>query len=222
MTKKILIIIPCFNEEQNIVSVIEELDEIRIENMDIEILPINDASPDNTLKKITSITKNYLNLSNNLGIGGAVQSGFKFAKANNFDYAIQVDGDAQHPPKEIYKIINTALEHNADLCIGSRYINKEGFQSSGLRQFGIKFLNFLILLCTKCKIHDSNYYPDKYPEPESIVYCVLHQLKVIEIAVNMKERKGGISSITGLSTLYYMTKVSLAILFLKLNHLIKK
>ncbi len=233
MNKKILVIIPCFNEEQNIVDVIGVLKTTKVENCDIEILPVNDASSDKTLKKITQATPHYLNLVNNLGIGGAVQSGLKYAKMKKFDFAIQLDGDGQHPPEELHKLINAALEFDADLCIGSRYITKDGFQSTGMRQFGIRFLSFLIYLCTKKNVKDctsgfrlynkkaiqlfSKYYPDKYPEPESIVLAMLNNLKVVETPVLMKERKGGVSSIAGFSTLYYMTKVSLAILFLKLN-----
>jgi glycosyltransferase involved in cell wall biosynthesis len=237
MNKKILIIVPCFNEEQNIVDVINTLKITTIDNCEIEILPINDASSDKTLKKITQATNHYLNLVNNLGIGGAVQSGLKYAKLNKFDFAIQLDGDGQHPPEELHKLVTVALQTNADLCIGSRYLTNDGFQSTGMRQFGIRFLSFLIYLCTKKKIKDCTsgfrlynkkaiqlfckYYPDKYPEPESIVLALLNNLNVMETPVIMKERKGGVSSIAGFSTLYYMTKVSLAILFLKLNFILK-
>ncbi len=238
MNKKGLIIIPCFNEEQNIVQLLHDLKQVKIEAIDFTFLPINDGSSDQTLASIKQHSANYLHLSNNLGIGGAVQTGIKYACRNNYDFAVQMDGDGQHPPSELHKIISYSQKNNLDLCVGSRYLSTEGFQSTYLRRFGIHFLNKLIYFTTGKKIYDctsgyrlynqkalslfANYYPDKYPEPESIAYALLHQLKVGEVGVEMKERKDGVSSITGLSTLYYMTKVSLAILFLKLGLIFKK
>jgi glycosyltransferase involved in cell wall biosynthesis len=228
-----LIIIPCFNEEQNIIQLLNDLNQILIPNIDLVFLPINDGSKDKTLTNIISKTNNYLNLINNLGIGGAVQSGIKYAYKNGFDFAIQLDGDGQHPANEIIKLIKTFQTTNSDLCIGSRYINAVGFQSTFLRRLGIGFLNKIIYLTTGQKIYDctsgfrlygkkslqlfSNYYPDKYPEPESIVYAILNKLKIAEVSVIMQERKNGKTSISGFSTIFYMLKVSLAILFLKLN-----
>jgi glycosyltransferase involved in cell wall biosynthesis len=233
MKIKALIIIPCFNEEQNIVALLNKLEKFYLEGIEFTILPINDGSKDKTVEKIKANAKNYLNLSTNLGIGGAVQSGIKYALQNNFDYAIQMDGDGQHPPEELFKIINHAKQTNANICIGSRYIKPQGFQSTVLRRFGIKNLNYVIYITTGQKIYDctSGYrlydkraielfatnYPDKYPEPETIVYARLSGLKIAEVQVEMKERKNGVSSISGFSTLYYMVKVSLAILFLKLG-----
>lgn len=236
--KKALIIIPCFNEEQNIVPLLHDLKQVEIENTDLFFLPVNDGSSDNTLSNIKANSSTHLHLVNNLGIGGAVQSGIKYAYRNNFDFAIQMDGDGQHPPSELNKIIQHTQHANLDLCIGSRYLSSEGFQSTYLRKFGIHFLNKLIFVTTGKKIYDctsgyrlynqkaltlfSKYYPDKYPEPESLVYALLHKLTVGEVGVEMKERKDGVSSISGFSTLYYMTKVSLAILFLKLGFIFKK
>jgi glycosyltransferase involved in cell wall biosynthesis len=233
MIKKGLIIIPCFNEEQNIIQLLHDLNQISIPNIDLVFLPINDGSKDKTLTNIISKTNNYLHLINNLGIGGAVQSGIKYAYANNFDFAIQLDGDGQHPANELIKIINNYQKTNCDLCIGSRYIHTDGFRSTFLRRLGIGFLNKIIYISTGQKVYDctsgfrlygekamqlfSNYYPDKYPEPESIVYAILNKLKIAEVAVVMQERKNGKTSISGFSTVFYMLKVSLAILFLKLN-----
>jgi glycosyltransferase involved in cell wall biosynthesis len=236
--KKILIIIPCFNEEQNIVELLADLADTKIDSIDLVALPINDGSKDGTLDKIKSQPTRFINLPNNLGIGGAVQTGIKYAFNNGFDYAIQMDGDGQHPPSELIKIINEALTTKCDICIGSRYINAQGFQSTFVRRFGINFLNNIIYLCTRQKVYDctsgyrlynknaillfSNYYPDKYPEPEAIVYALLHKLRVKEVPVLMKERKNGVSSISGFSTIYYMVKVSLAIVFLKISFMLQK
>lgn len=238
MTKKGLIIIPCYNEEQTIVPLLRELESLSLTNIQLDILPVNDGSKDKTLQQIESQTGVYLNLINNLGIGGAVQSGIKYAYRNQYDFAVQMDGDGQHPPEELQKIISLSEQTGADLCIGSRYIDKAGFQSTFLRKKGIFFLNKLIRCTTGQKIHDctsgyrlynpkalalfSRYYPDKFPEPESIAYAALHKLNIAEVQVMMKERNGGVTSINGFSIFYYMVKVSLAILFLKLSFMINK
>jgi hypothetical protein len=236
--KKVLIIIPCFNEEQNIVALLNDLRKLQISEFDFTFFPINDGSKDETLKKIINHTESHLNLCNNLGIGGAVQSGLKYADRNGYDFAVQMDGDGQHPPAELHKMITHALHSATDLCIGSRYIDAGGFQSTRLRRLGINVLNRIIYMATKKKVYDctsgyrlynkkaielfAGYYPDKYPEPESIVMALLSGLRVGEAQVIMKERAGGVSSISGISTLYYMIKVSLAILSLKLSFIFVK
>jgi glycosyltransferase involved in cell wall biosynthesis len=233
MSQKVMLIIPCFNEEQNIESLLTDLRQITIVGFQLVALPINDNSGDATLDKIKNNSENYLDLVNNLGIGGAVQCGLKYALQNDFDWAIQLDGDGQHPPSEIHKLLTKTLAFDLDLCIGSRYLVPKGFQSSYLRRLGIRLLNNLIYFVTKQKLTDCtsgfrlynkrainlfvNYYPDQYPEPESIVYALLNGLKVGEVAVEMKERKNGVTSIAGFSTIYYMLKVSLAIIFLKIG-----
>ena len=170
-----------------------------------------------------------LNLPVNLGIGGAVQTGFKYAFLNNYDFAIQADGDGQHPASEIPKLVRAALSENADVVIGSRFIEKEGFQSSAMRRFGINYFKLLNKMLVGVTVNDSTsgfrlinrkvlelvseYYPDEYPEPEAIIVYSLNKYKIIEVPVTMRERQGGVSSIGALSSVYYMFKVSLAILF---------
>jgi glycosyltransferase involved in cell wall biosynthesis len=237
INKTILLIFPCYNEEANIGDLLSLAGNLNISGYTIVCLPVNDNSKDNTLRKIKEHTSVFLNLSNNLGIGGAVQSGIKYAKANHFDFAIQVDGDGQHPVGEIEKLIKEADRSGCDVCIGSRYIEQEGFQSTLPRRMGISIINYLIKLTTGKKIYDStsgfrvfnkkaidlysSYYPDKYPEPESIVYGLMNGLSISETAVVMRERQGGKSSIAGLGSAYYMVKVSLALFFLKLNSILK-
>lgn len=170
-----------------------------------------------------------MNLPINLGIGGAVQTGYKYAYENNFDYAIQIDGDGQHPASEISKLVDAAVHEGYDVVIGSRFIAKEGFQSSAIRRFGIQYFKWLNRFLVNITIHDctsgyrlinrkvlkivNNYYPDEYPEPESIIVYSLNHLKIKEVPVIMKERQGGVSSIGTFSSFYYMLKVTLAILF---------
>lgn len=225
---KILIILPSFNEEQSIGSILQQLKSINVPNCELIALPVNDASTDNTLTEIKKHSNHYLDLPLNLGIGGAVQSGLKYAHENNFDVAVQMDGDGQHPPLELIKIIIPILNNEADVCIGSRFIDKEGFQSSFLRRAGIKFLSALIKLrcgqtildCTsgyrafnKKAIEECvKYYPKKYPEPESALHLIKKGIRVKETPVIMDARDGGTSSISGWRSIYYMLKVSWAIL----------
>lgn len=231
--KKVLVILPCFNEGENIGRLLSELKSISISGIDITPLPVNDCSIDDTVSEIRKHTSHFLDLPVNLGIGGAVQSGLIYAFRNDFDIAVQMDGDGQHPPSELTKIITPLLNDEADVCIGSRFINKEGFQSTFARRLGINFLSGLIKICSGKKILDCtsgyrafnkksislcvNYYPDKYPEPESILYLLKNKIRVVETPVLMRSRDGGISSIGGFNSLYYMLKVSLAILFLNLK-----
>ncbi|RTR36417.1 glycosyltransferase family 2 protein [Robertmurraya yapensis] len=221
---KILAIIPAFNEEQGIKHVVHQFK--NIENVDI--LVINDCSRDNTSEVCRSFGLNVVDLPCNLGIGGAVQTGYIYAAINGYDIAIQVDGDGQHDPSYIKNLIEPIINGQADLVIGSRYLNKEGFQSSFMRRVGISYFSFLIKLLQKKNITDptsgfracnsrviklfSKRYPVDYPEPESIVYLLRNDYRVEEVPVVMNERMGGESSINSLKSVYYMIKVSLAII----------
>lgn len=233
---KIAIIIPCFNEESNVLQLSNEIEKT-IFSLPIEVKPIfiNDCSTDNTKLILEKNNLNHINLSVNLGIGGAVQTGFKYALRNGFDIAIQMDGDGQHPPSELEKIILPIYTNEADVSIGSRYINKEGFQSSALRRIGINYFKWFNKLLTGITIYDStsgyralnrkalevvsDYYPDEYPEPEAIILYSINKLKIKEVAVIMRERQGGESSIRAYKTIYYMIKVTLSTLFLYISRL---
>jgi len=170
-----------------------------------------------------------LDLPVNLGIGGAVQTGMIYALYKGFDYAIQVDGDGQHPPREIPKMVNAIQQSEANVMIGSRFITGEGFQSSSYRRLGISYLSWLIKMFTGFNITDSTsgfrlydrkalevieaYYPDEYPEPEAIIYFKRQGLKIMEIPVLMESRQGGKTSISFVNSIYYFWKVSLALFF---------
>ncbi len=228
----IAIIIPCYNEEDNILSLYQEISSIANETRQYQITAIfvNDCSTDNTKQLLEDNNLTHLNLSVNLGIGGAVQTGFKYAYRNRFDIAIQMDGDGQHPPKELHKLIQPLLDNNADIVIGSRYLTNEGFQSTALRRFGISYFKRLNRLLVGVEINDStsgyravnrkamevisDYYPDEYPEPESIILFALKNLKMIEVPVLMRERQSGKSSIRNYKTVYYMFKVTFGTIFL--------
>ncbi|SYX86455.1 glycosyltransferase family 2 protein [Paenibacillus alvei] len=225
---RILIIVPAYNEEKNLDNLIEKLKKC---NMDV--LVVNDCSDDRTVEICEKFGVNYIDLPSNLGIGGAVQTGYKYAFKHNYDIAIQVDGDGQHNPDYIIKLVTPIIEQQADMIIGSRYLNKEGFQSTRLRRVGIKYFASLLNLLSKVKVTDptsgfracnkrviaefNRYYPIDYPEPESIMMLARKKYEIIEIPVVMEERKEGKSSINFKRSIYYMIKVTLAILLDRLR-----
>jgi glycosyltransferase involved in cell wall biosynthesis len=231
---KVLAIIPAFNEEKSIARVIEEISMVGLSSqLNITALVINDCSTDNTANIISEINCIGLNLPVNLGIGGAVQTGYKYALGNDFDFAVQVDGDGQHPPEYIPDLLNELQTKNLDVIIGSRYLIRDGFQSSFMRRMGILYFKWLNKLLTGLTILDSTSgfrmlnrkalsclaenYPDEYPEPEAIILYKKFHLKTGEIPVKMRERQGGKSSINAFASVYYMIKVSLAIIFTKIR-----
>lgn len=221
---KALVIIPAYNEGKNLAKL---FDRLREKCPEYDVVVVNDCSTDNTLNVCKEWGVDVIDLPVNLGIGGAVQSGYRYAHYKGYDAAVQVDGDGQHDPEYINKLF-TELEKGANLSIGSRFISGEGFQSSRLRRFGIRYFSGLIYLFTGKRIKDPTSgfracdrkaihlfaadYPRDYPEPESIVNAVRHNLKVSEVPVIMNPRKDGKSSITNIKSIYYMVKVSLAII----------
>ena len=228
---RILVIIPCFNEQEAISLVIDEVNRLRITSgLHVEALVVNDCSTDATLAVIQQLDCQYLDLPVNLGIGGAMQAGYKFAYRNGYDIAVQLDGDGQHPADELPKLIRPLLANQADVVIGSRFLNKTGFQSSAVRRIGIQYFRWLNQLLVGQVIHDSTsgfrafnrrtlavvnaYYPDEYPEPEAIVQFGLSRLRMLEVPVQMRERQGGVSSINNSRAIYYMLKVTLGTLFI--------
>ena len=226
---KVLMIIPAYNEELNIkktISKIIKYSKKSVNNIDYVI--INDGSTDKTLEICKKNNYNVISLINNLGIGGAVQTGYKYAKTNGYDVAIQFDGDGQHDENYIDKLVNE-IENGNDFVIGSRFIeNLSKFKSSGTRRIGIRIISFLIKLCTGVKIYDptsgfraankeiitlfSSRYPLEYPEPESTVSLIRKGYKIKEIPVEMNKREHGTSSIKPLKSIYYMFSVSIAII----------
>jgi glycosyltransferase involved in cell wall biosynthesis len=225
MTLRKIIIIPVYNEEENIERTVES---IQKNALDFDYIIINDCSTDHTRKICEENGFNVINLPINLGIGGAVQTGYRYAYEQGYDVAVQVDGDGQHDPKFLEKMAVYLQENGVDMVIGSRFIEKKGFQSSAARRIGISFFSILIKILTGKKITDptsglrmvgrnvmdifSKDYPRDYPEPESVVAILRRNLKVKEIPVIMHERAGGVSSISFKNSVYYMIKVTFAIL----------
>lgn len=228
---KILVIIPAYNEAESITNVIAKLKQ---DMPQADYVVVNDCSKDSTMDKLREAEASYLNLPINLGIGGGVQTGYKYALLNGYDIAVQIDGDGQHDTQYLQAVIQPIIAGEKDIVIGSRFLKKEGFQSSGLRRVGITFLSALIRLCSGVKIYDvtsgfravsreyikiyATDYPVDYPEPEAIVMAALAGARVGEVPVIMKERQGGESSISAFKSVYYMIKVSLAVILCRITH----
>ncbi len=227
---KVLVIIPCYNEEKNIERVIKRLKNTA-PNVDYVI--VNDCSTDGSELVCKNNNYNYLSLPVNLGIGGGVQSGYLYAKQNGYDISVQMDGDGQHNPKYLEKVISTVANGDADMCNGSRFINKEGYQTSFMRRFGINVLSVLIRILCGAKIKDTtsgfracnkeliyyfaSHYAQDYPEPEAIISAVMGGWRVKEAPVVMEERMEGLSSIGPLKSVHYMVKVILALMVFRLT-----
>lgn len=227
---KKIAIIPAYNESAGIVNTVNDI----LENAPgFDYVVINDRSKDNTLQVCIDNGLNVVNLPLNLGIGGAVQTGYWYALENDYDIAVQFDGDGQHDAKYLNDMADYLVENNYDMVIGSRFIKKEGFQSSSTRRFGIKYFTFLIKLLTGQKITDptsgyrmgnrsiieqfANAYPKDYPEPETVVAIIDKGKKVSEVPVIMRARETGVSSISLKKSVYYMGKVTLAMIMERLR-----
>lgn len=232
---KKLIIIPAFNEEESINNVVKNIIKYA---PSYDYVVVDDGSRDKTKEICKKNKYNFISLPINLGIGGAVQTGYKYALENNYDYAVQMDGDGQHDCKDLDNLLNYIIENNCNMVIGSRFLKKSGFKSTLVRRMGIVYFSKLIKCITKVKITDptSGYrmcdrnvieifaedYPTDYPEPESIVSIIKQGYKIGETDANMKARQGGQSSINALKAIYYMIKVTLAIFVSASAHSTKK
>ena len=234
MKEKILIVIPAYNEEECIFETYKSIIDYNKKNRtNYDVIVINDGSKDNTKKILEENNIPHINLINNLGIGGAVQTGYKYALENNYDIAVQFDGDGQHDVNYIKDIIKPVLNNESNMVIGSRFVTKtkEGFKSTFARRLGINVISFFIKLKTGKKLYDVtsgfraidrdvinlfvNYYPVEYPEPISTVNVLKSNYLVSEVPVIMKERKGGKSSISSWKNAYYMVNVILSIMLTK-------
>lgn len=227
---KKLAIIPAYNEEESILRTVRDLEE---NAPDFDFVVINDRSGDHTLEMCRGNGVKVLNLPINLGIGGAVQTGYLYAYRNGYDYAVQFDGDGQHDAKYLEPMAEAMEKENLDMVVGSRFLANEGFQSYVLRRFGISFFIVLLRILFGKKITDptsgmrmcNRYvmelfikdYPTDYPEPETMARLLRHKCRVKEIPVKMRERAGGESSISKSRAVYYMVKVTLAILIERLR-----
>lgn len=231
---KVLLIIPAYNEEKNILTVYKNIcDYNKKAKTKLDVVFINDGSIDATEKILCENNINHIKLIQNLGIGGAVQTGYKYALYNDYDIAIQFDGDGQHNVNYVETLIKPILEENVDMTIGSRFIDSSSseFKSSFLRRVGIKLISSCIHFKTRVRIYDTTsgfraanknaiamfaiHYPLEYPEPISSVDVILSGMKIKEVPVSMNERLAGKSSINSWKNIYYMVNVVLSILLRK-------
>ncbi len=222
---RILVMVPAYNEQDNILNTLKDLE---VHFPEGDVLVINDCSKDRTKNVLESNRINYLDLSSNLGIGGAVQAGYLYARKQGYDIAIQFDGDGQHNAAYLRDLAAPLADGSADITIGSRFIVKEGFQSSGARRAGISILSHLIRFLCGVKVLDvtsgmravnrkyilayADRYTQDYPEPEAILYAGLTGARIREVPVQMRERENGSSSISTLKSAYYMIKVSIGLI----------
>jgi glycosyltransferase involved in cell wall biosynthesis len=230
---RVLVIIAAYNEEENIENTVRHLKECC---PSCDYLVVNDGSTDSTERVCVRNGFEYVSLPTNLGIGGAIQTGYRYALQNGYDVAVQMDGDGQHDPAYLETVLGPIAEGKADYVIGSRFVAKrgEGFQSSAARRTGIRFLSGLIRLCCGVRIYDvtsgfravgrsciaefAACYPTDYPEPEAIINAVLRGERLVEVPVVMKAREHGVSSINVGRSVYYMIKVSLDIVICRIGY----
>ncbi|SHI74243.1 glycosyltransferase family 2 protein [Thermoclostridium caenicola] len=221
---KTLVIIPAYKEAKNLPRLFRELKEVPL---DFDIVVINDCSPDDTEAVCRHHGIPVVSLPVNLGIGGAVQTGYKYALEHGYDIAVQMDGDGQHDPRFL-KLVLSRIYEGYHMSIGSRFIEGKGYQSSLTRRAGIKFFSWLIKLLTGQYISDptsgfracsrelirlfAGSYPKDYPEPETIVTALRNKYRIAEVPVIMRPRQSGESSITKNLAAYYMIKVTLAVI----------
>lgn len=228
---KILLVIPAYNEQENIVQVFNNIKLYNEQNeQKLDYIFINDGSKDDTLKVLQENNLNHISLIHNLGIGGAVQTGYKYAFEKGYDIAVQFDGDGQHDVNYVSSICQPIIDGQANVCIGTRYLDKTSseFQSTFMRRFGKNIISFFIKAFWNKTITDptsgfraidkkvielfAKNYPTEYPEPEVIVKALVNGYKVTEVPVSMNERIGGKSSIDIWKSFDYMIKVSLAVI----------
>lgn len=231
MVMKVLLIVPSYNEEANVLTNYNKIMEHNKKNkVKYDVIIINDGSIDRTEEICIDNDIPHISLVHNLGIGGAVQTGYKYALDNDYDIAVQFDGDGQHDVNYVKNIIEPILNKECDMVIGSRFIDKTSseFKSSFARRIGINIISFFIKLKTGKKICDTtsgfravdkriikefaNYYPVEYPEPISTVSVLKQGYKIKEVPVSMNEREYGISSIKAWKKIYYMLNVIISII----------
>ena len=217
-------IVPAYNEADSLGSVLEE---IRAADPELEVVVVNDGSTDATASVAAAAGAAVVNLPFNVGIGGAVQTGYQYALEHGFEVAIQVDGDGQHDPREIGLVLAPILDGQADLVVGTRFVKGGGYRGTRLRRVGIRIFAAVVSLLVGQRVSDTTSgfravnrkalklfaaeYPHDYPEVESIVLLSKHHLRMLEVPVQMRVRETGNSSITAMRSAYYMIKVLLAL-----------
>ncbi len=219
-----VVIIPALNEEKTVAAVVNS---ILCAVPAVDIVVVSDGSTDRTVQEARAAGAFVISLSVNLGIGGAVQTGYRYAKERGYQYAIQIDADGQHDPADLPRLLEEARQGRGDMILGSRYVERTAYRSSRSRRMGMILLSTLVRLAVGYPIKDttsgyrvvnrriielfSSYYPFDYPEVEVLVLLHRNRMTIHEVAVQMKERQAGVSSINVRKSVYYMVKVTLAV-----------
>jgi glycosyltransferase involved in cell wall biosynthesis len=217
-------IVPAMNEEQNIGRVVDEL---RAFDRGLEVVVVSDGSTDRTVEVAAARGAHVIRLPFNLGIGGAVQTGFRYAWEHGYEVAVRVDGDGQHDPSQLDRVLAPVLAGDADIVVGSRFAGGVGYRSSATRRIGIRILAWVVSAIARQRLTDTTSgfqalnrraialfaadYPHDYPEVEGMVMVIKHRLRLAEVGVTMREREHGRSSIGAAASVYYMAKVLLAL-----------
>lgn len=229
--QKIILVIPAYNEEENILKTYNTIVDYNKKNKtNYDVIVVNDGSKDRTEEILVENKINHIKLIQNLGIGGAVQTGYKYAYENGYDIAVQYDGDGQHDVDYVKTITNPIINDEADFVIGSRFIkkDKDNFNTTFSRRIGINLISFFIKLVTKKKVYDTTSgfravnkdiieffahdYPTEYPEPITTTQLLQKKYRLKEVPVKMKARMGGKSSIGSWKNVYYMINVIISII----------
>ena len=222
---RVLVIVPAYSEALSLPALIQQLT-ARYPFYDIAV--IDDGSSDDTAQTVRRTRARLISLPCNLGIGGAVQTGFRIARDEGYDIAVQVDGDGQHPPDQVHIIVSALLQSGSDITIGSRFLTETGYRSTVLRRMGIRFFSGWLSLICGARITDAtsgfracsnrairlfaDHYAEDYPEVEAVIVAHGAGLRVSEVPVRMSARLAGTSSIGALRSVGYFVKVSLSIL----------
>jgi glycosyltransferase involved in cell wall biosynthesis len=223
-TVRRIAIVPAFDEERNIGRV---LDELRALDPGLDVVVVSDGSTDRTADVASARGARVIRLPFNLGIGGAVQTGFRYAWEEGYELAVRLDGDGQHDPGELRALVAPVAAGEADLAVGSRFVAGGGYRSSAARRIGIRILARVVSLIARQRLTDTTSgfqacnrraiavyaadLPHDYPEVEGMVMAIKHRIRLVEVPVRMREREHGQSSITALASIYYMIKILLAL-----------
>ncbi|MBX5436616.1 MAG: glycosyltransferase family 2 protein [Alicyclobacillaceae bacterium] len=223
---RILVIIPAYNEEPVVGNVVRAIFRHR---SDVDVLVVNDGSQDRTAEVAAQAGARVVTLPVNLGIGGAMQTGYRYAAQFGYDIAVQLDADGQHDPADLDRVLGPLLAGEpVDMVVGSRYVERTSYRSTAFRRLGMVILAAVVRLILGYPVKDTtsgyravnrrvielfaHWYPTDYPEPEAIVYLHRNGYRIREVAVAMREREAGRSSITPFRSVYYMVKVLLGML----------
>ena len=217
-------IVPAYNEEHNIGRVVDELHAF---DPGLDVVVISDGSADRTAQVAAAHGAHVVRLPFNLGIGGAVQTGFRYAHENGYELVVRCDGDGQHDPSQLPNVLAPVLAGEADIAVGSRFVEGAGYRSSATRRVGIRLLAWIVSAIARQRVTDTTSgfqalnrkalelfaadYPHDYPEVEGMVMTIKHRLRLVEVPVSMREREHGRSSIGTLGSIYYMIKILLAL-----------